>query len=61
MKLKEGYTSFTDTKTNDLHIYPIKGRKHLFDNCWCKPVYDKKNGVVHHNEDQSINNNYKCK
>lgn len=60
MKLKKGYAKFTDYNTNMVHIYPVEGRRHFYDNCWCKPTVDKKNGIIHHNEDVGQNNSYQC-
>jgi len=48
MKLKEGYKSKYDNEGLMLHIYPENGRKHLFDNCWCNPVINKKTDITHH-------------
>ncbi len=59
MKLKDGYTMQYDNLKGYTHIYPTKGRKHTFDNCWCKPTISK--NTIHHNEDPCPNNSIeKC-
>ena len=57
-KIKKGYAKYFDHDKNMTHLYPEDGRKHLLDNCWCKPVVDKRTMITHHNK--SKKNNARC-
>lgn len=53
LKLKEGWYKRMDDHKNILHIFPIEGRKHNFDKCWCFPFLNEDTMIIHHNKSKA--------
>lgn len=50
MDAREGWIIKRDEHTNILHYMPQNDRGvHQWDDCFCKPVTNKKAGTIHHN------------